>query len=57
MYRVYNAETLEKCIKTVHVLHSRQPMSKKLFAGQITKAYEYYSCMNGDRGIYHYAIN
>ena len=43
MYRVYNAETLEKLIKTVHALHSRQSMYEKLFAGQITKAYKYYS--------------
>ena len=26
MYGVYNAETLEKLIKTVHALHSRQTM-------------------------------
>ena len=32
-------------------------MYKKLFAGQITKAYEHYSQMHGDHGIQHYAIN
>ena len=42
MYGVYNAETLEKLIKTVHVLHSRQSMYEKLFAGQITQAYKHY---------------
>ena len=33
MYGVYSAEKLEKLIKTVHVLHSRQSMYKSLFAG------------------------
>ena len=57
MYRVYNAETLEKLIMTVHALHSRQSMDEKLFAGQITQAYMYYSQMHGDHSIQHYAIN
>ena len=42
MYGVYHAETLEKLIKTVYVLHSRQSMYEKLFAGQVTYAYKYY---------------
>ena len=41
MYGVFYAETLEKLIKTVHALHSRQSMYEKLFAGQITKGYEH----------------
>ena len=57
VYGVYNAETLEKFIKTVHTLHSRQCMYEKLFVGQITKVYEYYSQIHGDCGIQHYAIN
>ena len=32
MYGVYNTETLEKRIKTVYILHSRQSMYEKLFA-------------------------
>ena len=32
-------------------------MYEKLFAVQITKAYEHYSQMHGDCGIQHYAIN
>ena len=54
---VYNAETLEKLIKTVHVLHSRQSMYETLFTEQITQAYDYYSQMHGDPGMQHYAIN
>ena len=38
MYGVYNAETLEKLVKTAHVLHSRQSLVVNLFAGQ-TAAY------------------
>ena len=34
MYWVYNAETLQKLIKTVHALHSRQSMYEKLFANR-----------------------
>ena len=57
MYGVYGAEKLEKLKKTVLALHSRQSMYEKLFAGQITQAYEYYSQMHGDHGIQHYAID
>ena len=48
---------LEKLIRTVHTLHSRQSMYESLFTGQVTKAYEHYSQMHGDHGIQHYAIN
>ena len=57
MYGVYNAEILEKFRKTAHALHSRQSMYENFFAGQVTKAYGYYSQMHGDHGIQHYAIN
>ena len=57
MFGGYNVETLEKLIKTVHTSHSRQSMYVSLFAGQITKAYEYYLWMHGDHGTQHYAIN
>ena len=57
MYGVCNAETLEKLIKTVNTLHSRQSIYESLFTRQVTKAYEYYSQMHGDHGIQHYTIN
>ena len=47
MYGVYNAETLERLVKTVHALHSRQSMYESLFAGRTSAAYEYYSQMHG----------
>ena len=43
MYGVYSAETLEKLIKIVHTLCSRQSMYESLFAGKVTEACEYYS--------------
>ena len=56
MYGVNNTETLAKLIKTVHALDSRQSMHERLFAGQMTKAYEYYLQMHGDCDIQHYAL-
>ena len=46
MHGVYNAETLEKLVKTVHALHSRQTLYKSLFAGKTSAAYEYSSRMH-----------
>ena len=57
MYRIYNAETLEKLVKMVHALHSRQSLYESLFAGQTSAAYEAYSQMHGAHGIQHYAVN
>ena len=34
MYGIYNADTLENCVKTVHTLHSRQTLYEGLFVGQ-----------------------
>ena len=57
MYRIYNAELLEKLVKTVHVLHSRQSSYESLFAGNTSAAYEFYSQIHGTWGIQHYAVN
>ena len=38
MYGVYNVETLERLIKTVHALHSKQTMYKSIFAGRTSAA-------------------
>ena len=34
MYGIYNAETLEKLIKTVHKIHNKTSFHEKLFAGK-----------------------
>ena len=46
MFRIYNAETLEKLVKMVQVIHSRQSLIEGLFAGKSTAAYEAYSQMH-----------
>ena len=57
MYRIYNAETLEKLVKMVQVIHSRQSLIEGLFTDQSVSACEAYSQMHGACGIQHYAIN
>ena len=57
MYGVYNAEMLERLVKTVHILHSRQTLYKNLLASKTSAAYEYHSQMHSEQGIQHYAIN
>ena len=57
MYGIYNAETLENLVKTVHALHSRQTLYEGLFAGQTSAAYKAYLQMHGTCGIQHYAVN
>ena len=57
MYGIYNAETSEKLVKTVQVIHSRQSLIEGLFTGQSVAAYETYSQMHGACSIQHYAIN
>ena len=41
MYRIYNAETLEQLINTVHHIHNTTSSNEKLFAGQ--KAQQHYN--------------
>ena len=48
MYGIYNAETLEKLVKTVHAIHSRQSIYKSIFTGRVSAAYEYYSQIYGE---------
>ena len=36
MYGIYNAETLEQLIKTVHHIHYTTSSNEKLFAGQVS---------------------
>ena len=57
MYGIYNVEMLEKLVKTVHALHSRQTLYETLFAGKTSAAYKFYSQMHGSHGIQHYAVN
>ena len=56
MYGVYNAETLDRLVKPVHTLCSKQTLYESVFAGKTSAAYEFYSSMHGEQGIQHYAI-
>ena len=40
MYGVYNSDTLEDLIDTVHKLHNRTTWNEKLFSGQIDNWYK-----------------
>ena len=57
MYGIYNAETLENLVKTVHALHSRQTLYKSFFMGKTSAAYKAYWQMHSSHGIQHYAVN
>ena len=57
MYGIYNAETLEHLVKTVHALHSRQTLYDSLFARQTSATYEAYLKMHGTHGVQHCAVN
>ena len=54
MYGVYNSDTLEDLIKTVHKLHNTSTWNERLFAGQIKDWYNWYLTT---KGINHYAIH
>ena len=53
-YGVYNSDTLEDLINTVHKLHNKTTCNEKLFAGQIKDWYYYYLT---SRGVNQYAVN
>ena len=57
MYGIYDAETLQKLVKMVHTLHSRQSLYESLFAGQTSAASKVYSQMHGAFSIQHYTVN
>ena len=54
MYGIYNSDTLEALIDTVHRLHNQSTWNEKLFAGQIEDWYHWYLSV---KGVSHYAIN
>ena len=56
MYGVYNAETLEKIIKTVHHIHNTTSSHERLFAGQ-QSLLTLRSLYANSLGLQHYSIN
>ena len=57
MYGVYNGETLEKLINTVHCMHNSKTLHEKLFTGQLTAVYRWYINSHSNQGVQYYAIN
>ena len=56
MYGVYNAETLEKLIITVHNIHNTTSSHERLFAGQ-QSSLTLRSLHVNSLGLHHYIIN
>ena len=54
---IYNAETLEKLIDTIHHMHNITTPNEKLFTGQLNTAYMLYINTHGTQGKQHYAIH
>ena len=57
IYGIYNAETLEKLIDTVHHMGNITPPNEKVFTRQLNTAYMWYINIHGTQDIQHYAIN
>ena len=51
---VYNAETLETLINTIHQMHNTTTQNERLFTGELSTVFTWY--VNKNRG-HHYAIN
>ena len=56
MYSVYNAETLEKLIRTVHNIHSITTSHERLFTGQ-NSPFMFKTLYVHSLGLHHYFIN
>ena len=57
MYGIYNAETLEKLIKTVPGLHKTKTLQEKLFVGDLAATHSWYIHLHSIRTTQQYAIN
>ena len=54
MHGIYNSDTLEKLINTVHEMHNKTMWNKTLFAGKLDNWYHWYLFQNV---VAYYAIN
>ena len=54
MYGIYNVDTLEKLIQTVHKMNNRSVWFERLYAGHVNKWFEMYS---SSQGANYYAIH
>ena len=56
MYGIYNVETLEKLIRTVHSVHNTTSSHKKLFVG-LQSSLTFRSIYANTLGLHYYSIN
>ena len=54
LYGIYNSDSLETLIDTVHRLHNQTTWNEKLFAGKTDNWYGWYL---SEKGVGHHAIN
>ena len=54
MYGIYNSDTLEKLINTVHKVHNTTVWNENLFASKLNHWFHWYLSKDG---FGHYAIN
>ena len=54
MYSIYNLDTSEKLINTVHKMHNTTTWNERLFVGKLSNWYQWYLSKDG---VGHYAIN
>ena len=54
LFGIYNAETLEKLISTVHKMHNITTPNERLFVGKPGSSFTWYLTKEG---VNHYAIN
>ena len=56
MYGIYNAETLEKLIKTIHGIHNTTSSRERLFAGEHSPS-TFRTLYAHSLGLQHYSTN
>ena len=54
MYGIYDSDTLEKFIATIHKMHNKTTWNEKLFSGKLDHWYHWYLSKDG---VGHYVIN
>ena len=54
MYGIYNLDTLEQLIDTVHKMHNKTTWNEKVFASKLNFWYHWYLSKDG---VCHYATN
>ena len=54
IYGIYNLETIEKLVSTIHHMHNKTTWNGNLFVGKLNHCYEWYL---SEEATVHHAIN